>query len=383
MRITYFGSDLTDPATVRRIHILRTAGADVNIIGFRRSDEPLREIEGVPVVDLGQTHDAKLVSRSFQILLKSMDAGLLRKTIFGSDLLLGRNLEMTTMAHMARVWAGADVPLAYECLDIHRAFLGKSMVSRMLRNWERAILRRSAVLILSSPGFVSNYFRSLNTPLPTVVLAENKRVMVDAFGTRPHGAAERGRPPWRIGWFGKLRCAESFRLLFLLAQRQPDLIDVELRGTPLPDIQKLIDQHLPIRNMRFNGRYSQDDLIDMYSECDFTWNIEYYNRGTNSDWCLANRLYEGGYCNCPSIALAGTETAAWLQAHGTGVLLREPQVELEPWFVNLTTDEYRRLRRTCEDVVTSDLAWTAEECDLFLTKISGAMPTPRVAKLVA
>jgi succinoglycan biosynthesis protein ExoL len=167
-----------------------------------------------------------------------------------------------------------------------------------------------------------------------------------------------------------LRCLESFRLLHLLAQRQPNMVEITLRGTPLPEIQKLINLHLPIANMRFNGRYNQSELGDIYGECDFTWGVEYYNRGTNSDWCLPNRIYEGGFYNCPSIAQAGTETATWLQTRGSGVLLREPQVDLEPFFVNLTSEYYRSLRRTCEDVPTSDLVWTAEECQQFLARIT-------------
>ena len=68
---------------------------------------------------------------------------------------------------------------------------------------------------------------------------------------RPCDLAER-TPPWRIGWLGLLRCAESFEILLKLAQRRSDVV-ITLRGRPVPVLQQMIDAHLPLPNMRFDG----------------------------------------------------------------------------------------------------------------------------------
>jgi hypothetical protein len=218
---------------------------------------------------------------------------------------------------------------------------------------------------------LTNYFSCLGLELPDVILAENKMVLHETQTERPRCVVDGRRPPWRIGWFGNIRCTESFQLLMKMALRHPKLVDIEIRGLPTQKLQDLITQHLPIESMRFRGAYAQTDLASLYGTCDFTWAIDYSQRGQNSDWLLPNRIYEGGYYNCPAIARAGTETSAWLKARGSGILLRNPHAELEPFLTGLSLANYRVLQRLSADVPTSDLVWTTEECRQFVRRIAG------------
>jgi hypothetical protein len=60
---------------------------------------------------------------------------------------------------------------------------------------------------------------------------------------------------------------------------------------------------------------------------------------------LPNRLYEGCRFGAVPIALAGTETAAFLEARGIGIILPEPSAEaLGRLFGALTPDGFRTLR---------------------------------------
>jgi succinoglycan biosynthesis protein ExoL len=371
MRVTYFAGDLSDAAVARRVRMLRIGRADVKLLGFRRSAAPVYEIEGVPAVDLGRIFDGQLGVRCAQVLRSSLEAGNWRDMVSEADVLLARNLDMVTIADAARVWAGSRVGLAYECLDIHKALLGSGLSSKLLCRWERRALRRSAALIVSSQGFLANHFERLGVDLPDVILAENKRVLSEAHIERPKCIFDGGRPPWRVGWFGKLRCAESFQLLVGLAQRHPGLVDVELRGHPTQELQSLISQRLPIANMRYGGSYAQTDLGSIYQSCHLTWAIDYSQHGQNSDWLLPNRIYEGGYYNIPAIALSGTETAAWLRARGAGVLLRDPHVELDSFITGLTTANFRVLQRSSADIPTTDLVWSIEDCQQFVCRLTG------------
>ena len=371
MRVTYFASDLTDPTFVKRMAALRIGGADVRLLGFRRSAASVREVEGFSAIDLGRTFNGRLGLRCLQIARQSVRDW--RDVLAGSDVLLAKNLEMATMADVARARAALDIPLAYECLDIHPAVVGEGATGRVLRSWERRILRRSAMLVVSSPGFVSNYFGHLGIHLPELILAENKLVLSQGQteSERPqYDAAGRG-PPWRIGWCGVLRCAESFKILMNLAQRLPELVDIELRGRPVEELATLIGRHLPIANMRFAGAYTLSDLASVYAGCDLTWGVELLHRDHNSRWHLPNRIYEGGYYNSPVIAHAGTEIAAWLNARGTGVLLGDPYTDLEPFIAGLTTSAYDTLRRSAANVPTNDLVWSAEDCRRLTHRLTG------------
>ena len=370
MKVVYFAHDLTDAAVARRVLMLRMGGADIKLLGFRRSHSQVHEVEGVAAIDLGQTVDRRLASRAIQVVRRSLDAAKWRMIVSDADVVLARNLEMATIAYAARLWAGSRVRLAYECLDIHSAQLGKGIASKLLCNWEKCILRASTSLIISSPSFLTNYFETLDVALPEVILVENKRVLTDA-NDRPSVVASNRHPPWRIGWFGVLRCVESFHILFDLAQRRPTLVDVVLRGRPNPEMQSLISKHLPRAHMRFIGPYSQSDLASIYGACDFTWAVEYVGQNTqNPGWALGNRLYEGGFYNSPAIVLEDTAMGAWLKSRHAGVRLKDPHVDLDGFLGNLSPDEYGALQRSSAAISTRDLVWTSEDCHDFVRRIA-------------
>ena len=370
MRITYFANDLADAATVRRVQVLCMGGVNLTLVGFRRIPTPITEVAGVKAIDLGQTYSGRLGHRLMQVICRSVGARKWRAMVEGADSLLARNLEMATIAVAARRWAGAkQVPLVYECLDIHASQLGTGASSKLLRKWERQILHLSSALVTSSQAFVTNYFDKLAIKLPPIILAENKRVLPEPERDRPCDLVERN-PPWRINWLGLLRCAESFGILLKLAQRRSD-VDITLRGRPVPMLQQMIDAHLPLPNMRFDGPYTQDDLATIYSACDLVWAVEYIGQNaTNARWALGNRLYEGGYYNCPVIALADSAMGAWLHDHNVGVFMHDPHTELEPFIAGLTKDRYHSLQQASAQVPTCQLAWTRGDCLEFSTKIA-------------
>jgi succinoglycan biosynthesis protein ExoL len=371
MLVTYFANDLSDPAVARRVRMLRIGGADVKLLGFRRSAAPIHEVDGIATVDLGQTVSGQLGARCFHVLRCSLEARNLRDMVSGADVLLARNLEMVTIATSTRSLLGLRVRLAYECLDIHQVLLGSGLPSKLLRSWDRRALRGCTTLIVSSRGFIDNYFGRLGVDLPDVLLAENKLVLPECIERRTECYTDRGRPPWRIGWFGNLRCVDSFQMLMALAKRHPSLVNIELRGRPTQELQKLINQFLPIEGMRFGGPYAQTDLASVYGTCDFTWAIDYSQRGQNSDWLLPNRIYEGTYYNSPAIAVAGTETASWLKSRRAGILLGDPKAELDSFINSLTPAYYHVLQCSSADVPTRDLAWTIEDCREFTARLAG------------
>jgi succinoglycan biosynthesis protein ExoL len=370
-RITYFVIDLSDPAAAQRVRMLQLGGADLRLLGFRRSATPIHSVEGVPAVDLGRTFPRRMWHRTIKVLLRSMGSMRWRDMMRGTDVVLARNLEMWTIARAACAWAGLRAPIVYECLDIHRLLSRRGWPSRLLRGWERHVLRSSSALMVSSPGFVRNHFELIGARLPPLIVTENKRVLLDDHPDRSQAMNLSVGPPWRIGWFGNLRCAQSFHILHTVASRHPTLVDVELRGRPTDEIRTLIGRSLPLPNMRFGGPYQQKDLAASYRACHLTWAIDYYEQGSNSDWLLPNRLYEGGYFNCPAIALVGTETAYWLAARGAGVLLNDATVDLDAFISNLTTAHYRDLQQATAAIPTSDLVHSMEDCQRLVAKLAG------------
>lgn len=361
MKLAYFVHDLTDPAVARRLRMLKAGGADPVVLGFRRADVAPQRLEGCPTVDLGRTYDARLGHRAKATVLAALRAGGLREVLAGAQVVMARTLEMLTVADAARRLNKLKAPLVYECLDVHRVMLAEGLKGWLLRGVERALMRRSSLLVVSSPAFVEAYFAPLQgvgaaLRLP-VLLVENKVLDLDGeAGARP--PAPPPGPPWRIGWLGAIRCRRSLEILTGLAARRPDLAEVRIHGRPAyVEFDDFDGQVARTPGVSFGGAYTAADLPRLYGDVHFSWAIDYMEEGLNSSWLLPNRIYESGRYGAVPIALSGVQTGRWLAERGFGVRLESP-AELEEFLERLDEAAYAALRAELEAV--PEAAFTAD-----------------------
>jgi succinoglycan biosynthesis protein ExoL len=346
LRLVYFVHDLGDPAVARRLSMLRPCLVSAVVIGFHRAAEAPARVDGWPVLSLGRTADSRLGRRVLSVLHAHTTLVRLRPHILGATVVMARQLEMLVLAATARRRFAPEAVLAYECLDIHRLMTAPSWIGAALRRLEARLLRQTDLLIVSSPAFVREHLHRIHgETLPPVCPIENKVLLTDLV---PLSASQprSGCPPWRIGWFGVLRCRRSLVLLTDLARQMPGQIVIELRGRParsaIPDFDELVAS---APGVRFFGAYDrQHDLAGIYQAVHFTWAIDFFEAGANSQWLLPNRLYEGGLHGAVPIAMASVETGMWLARHRAGVLLDEPLAEALPrYFSFLTIATYAAL----------------------------------------
>ena len=183
-----------------------------------------------------------------------------------------------------------------------------------------AVLARAARLVISAPAFLRAHFDAYGADLPRVMLRENR--LLDPKPPPRPGVDQRDGPI-RLGWVGTLRCARSLDLLAgLAATAGPDL-RIDFHGRVHAHAVPRFHDILTARpRIRWHGGYRYpDDLVAIYGGLDLVWAQDLWQRGGNSDWLLPNRLYEAGYFGCPVIAVAGTETAAWVTRNGTGFVV--------------------------------------------------------------
>lgn len=343
LRLVYFVHDLGDPAVARRLSMLRPFLASAVVIGFHRAGEAPAQVEGWPAVALGRTADGQLGRRALSVLQAHATIGRLRAHIVGATVVMARQLEMLVLAGTARRRHAPAAVLAYECLDIHRLMVAPSWIGAALRRLEARLLRATDLVVVSSPAFVREHLRRIHgEDLPPVCLIENKVLQTDVVPSAVRNPRPEG-PPWRIGWFGVLRCRRSLELLTDLARQMPEQLVIELRGRParsaIPDFDSLV---AAAPGVSFLGPYDRQlDLADIYRAVHFTWAIDFFEAGVNSQWLLPNRLYEGGLHGAVPIALASVETGGWLARHAAGVRLDEPLGKaLRQYFSALTTASY-------------------------------------------
>src|SRR6185437_777607 len=96
------------------------------------------------------------------------------------------------------------------------------------------------------------------------ITVENKLLPAAALALRPPAALPPG-PPWRIGWFGMIRCRKSLDVLCGLAARRPDLVQVIIRGRPsrteFDDFDAQVDR---VPGIVYGGTYRPAELEELY-----------------------------------------------------------------------------------------------------------------------
>ncbi|WP_139300433.1 glycosyl transferase family 1 [Wenxinia saemankumensis] len=351
MRIGYLVHDLSDQAVGRRVAMFREGGATVALVGFVREGRrppPCPDLPEGPLV-LGTTRDARLIARAASVVLARLSTvHVLARRLMGAEVLVARNLEMLAIAvPVARRIGrkgGRSPRIVYECLDLHRLLTTRSVAGRALQSLERSLARHADLVLTSAPAFVVRHLGGL-CAAPALVV-ENKVALRPGRPPAPPTPPTEPGPPFRIGWFGNLRCRRSFDLLADLARGMNGRVEVVLRGRPSPAVFPDFDARLAASPfMTFGGPYDGSrDLADLYGGVHFAWCIDFYEEGHNSAWLLPNRLYESGHHATIPIALAGTETGRFLDRNDVGLVL--PDVEgdrLEAVFAGLSPERYGRL----------------------------------------
>jgi succinoglycan biosynthesis protein ExoL len=333
LTIAFFGHDAADAAIRRRVKSFQDDGMSVEGYMMRRGEPSETAWRNH---DLGQTKPGAFIHRAMSILTGTGRALKYRDHLAQSDLFYARNMDMLAIAVRVKRRLGLDVPIVYECLDVHRLLCRRDVIGDLFRNVERRLLRASSALIVSSPAFLEQHFERHYPGEYRPYLIENR--LTDAFtgGARPQVSPsiseQAAAAPLRLGWVGVLRCQRSLDLLCRVAERLGPKIEIKLHGIPaeteVPHFHQQIAAH---DNISFFGRYqAPEDLDGIYGGLDVVWAGDFMEAGFNSVWLLPNRIYEGGFFTTPAISPDGTQTAKWITDRNCGFTLAEPLEESLP-----------------------------------------------------
>ncbi|MER8789315.1 glycosyl transferase family 1 [Mesorhizobium sp. M0983] len=380
LHVLYLVHDVSDPAVRRRIIMLKAGGAQVTLAGFRRTASAVADVEGLQPIDLGPTRDGRFGQRLAAIMKAVVSTGSKLGSMQRPDLIIARNLEMLALARRARSAFQATVPIVYECLDIHRLLLRDDPLGWAMRGAERFLARDVKLLVTSSPAFIANYFKPFGQIAAPVELLENKYFEPAAASLDDRMTAENPvAPPWRIGWFGALRCRRSLELLAEFTRRLDGRFEIVLRGRPalseFPDFHGFVESE---PWLSFGGPYrNPEDMAAIYREVHFSWAIDFFEQGLNSEWLLPNRLYEGCRFGAVPISMGNTETGRFLDRQGIGVLLPEATPEaLEAALGTMEQHRFETLRARV--LARNPRTWSHDraDCRALVEKLRGLTAAP-------
>jgi len=369
--VAFFGHDWTESTVVKRVKAFQAHGTRVIGFMFRRAQRTEPAGAAWENVDLGTT-----VDRHYLLRLAKLGAGLLkilrhRAALRQAQVYYARNIDMLLLAVMSRALVGSRAPVVYEVLDVQRVLVGTGLAGRAFRAAERFLMARAALLVVSSPAFMSEYFVPYQSYSGRWRLIENK---VSAAQAAP-AASEASRskapgPPWAIGWFGTLRCARSLEILRRIADAGQGKVIVHIRGLPSQEdltVDQIEAACAGRSNMLYGGPYrSAQDLAAIYGPVHVAWCIDYLDAGGNSDWLLPNRVYEGGLMGCLALARRGTATADMVDRLGLGWSFEEPlEASVSRFLTYLTSDTFQDAQRRLEAMPRSTFVDLTDTRDLL------------------
>ncbi|MGX5841793.1 glycosyl transferase family 1 [Mesorhizobium sp. ArgA1] len=380
LHVLYLVHDVSDPAVRRRTIMLRAGGAHVTLAGFRRTTNAVPDVEGLQPIDLGATRDGRFGQRMAAVAKAALSIGSKLSGMPKPDLIIARNLEMLALARRAKSAFRGGVPIVYECLDIHRLVLRDDMLGKALRTAERYLARDVKLLVTSSPAFIANYFKPFGQVSAPVELVENKYFETAPVSTDNGLKADNPvAPPWRIGWFGALRCRRSLELLADFTRRQSGRFEVILRGRPalseFPDFHAFVEAE---PYLSFRGPYrNPEDMAAIYGEVHFSWAIDFFEEGQNSEWLLPNRLYEGCRFGAVPISMGNTETGRFLNQQDIGVLLSDATPEtLETALGRMDQERFGKAKARVLARNPRTWSYDRSDCRAFVDRLRGLAVSP-------
>ncbi|MCV6586991.1 MAG: glycosyl transferase [Marinibacterium sp.] len=332
LRLLVFGADAAEAAQIRRMRSYLDCGFDVTGFMMRRANMNRDFVPFWDNVHLFETANESPLRRIAAVGRSIRKLGRYRDRMQGADVIVARNLDMLAIAASARARLRPRPALIYECLDIHGLMTDPGPKGQLMRAAERRLLAQCSGLILSSPGFLREYFEPVQGWTGPTALVENK-IWIGPDGPARPRPGTRPRPPtyWTpdrplvLGWVGTLRCARSLSLLAAVANHFGPRLQLQFHGAvhhhAVPDFEVTLARH---PNMTWSGPYDYPDGLDrIYGACDLVWSQDLWQWGTNSTWLLPNRIYEASYFGCPSLAVDGTETGRRV-ADGLGWTIPRP-----------------------------------------------------------
>ena len=372
VKVAFFGHNSNEYAVQKRARSFKLAGIDVIGVMPQRGD-----VNSAPfdLVSLGQTKDNDYAGRLGPLWKSFALTAASDPKLSDIDLIYARNLDMLACAFGFRLRNRINVPIVYECLDIHNLMTGRGPASAGLRQLEGALLKRSNLLVYSSEQYMDAYFRVRQPGKYRTRLVEN-RLNASEPGPRPALKTRAPDGPLRIGWIGNLRCRKSLTLLKSIGEKFSDQLQIEIHGYParsvFPDFEAEVAQ---APGLQYHGRYdSVKDLSKVYHGVDVVWAADWYEADHNSVWQIPNRIYEGGYFGVPAITAQGTETSKKVAQWGSGwTLSNPPEKALHGLITKLLQDveEVDAKSRVLLNLALSNFVETPEETQALIDDALG------------
>ena len=304
--VVLFVPDITDVSTIKRVEAFAANGIAPTVFGFRRARYNRNFQPPWPHVELGRTADQKYFHRVLALFAAVRHLLGNRRIFVEATLFYARNIDQLLLALLARWWFHPKAEIVYEVLDLPPILTKRGPVAALVRWLERRCLTQIKLLVVSSPGFVRNYYLAVQQYQKDWFVLENKlQASVLDTAQRPSPGSGRTKTNWQsyrwvVGYFGLIRGQQTFDLITRLAERLSDQVLFKFSGIMTTvDSASFVAALERNKNMVFEGDYvSPRDLQRLYSSVDFAWALILRMRNTIRDGCSRAASTRPGFSAC-------------------------------------------------------------------------------------
>lgn len=321
IRVLFYTTAVEHTTFRKTARMLKKEGAEVKMYGYTRNNFPSPN-DGLEVEVIGQVEHGNYLKRIitlFTLLSK------LRKEIREYDVVHCFTLDTLIISYFSGLFMKKK--LVYQVQDIRSVFFAGGIKEKVLKFLERVMLNKVDLLIVSSKYYYEDYFKPIyNFPENKVIVLENKLERSIENVTK-----ERSRIDNKIviGYFGVLRCPQSWEVLKKIVSESNNII-IYVRGkvSGIPSFEEDLKKY---SNIIYEGVYeSPKDLNEIYQKVDIVWAAYPYGNGKkNGNWTMARtiRFYESGAFKKPVIVQEGTADSKIVLKENIGLVIDMSNVE--------------------------------------------------------
>ena len=279
------------------------------------------------------------------------------------DIIHSFRIESLAAACVYKAFFDKSVKIAYEVADLpscvfpRRINAAKRLMSFFAHKLEKRLLRKTALMILTSPAYYDFYYGKFTGPVP---------VVIQEYIVRPEILRDYKRDSIfpeavTMAFYGNMRYLNMIEAASE-AVRRVENARLQLAGFTQcrSELENILVKY---PGTEYYGLFDSEELGAMYGNVDIIYSV-YDTDDINARVLMSNKFYEAVMLGLPVVVAEGTYMASIVSEKGLGYTVSgKAPGELALILKNLDREEMARIRANCEE---ARRFWNAAESDHML-----------------
>lgn len=339
-KIIFFINAITITRCIKRIEEFIDNGYEVEAYGFNRGGEVYAHPSKFHINVIGK-HD---VSQGYFTRLRIIFSSLkpILKKYRKEDVIF--YYFFFDIAFTARLLSRK--PFIYEESDIPYTSIGNVWLRKLLRRFDKRMIRKSLLTVMTSEGFIDYHFGD-ERPKNIIVVPNRVNPQLDAF--EYHKKAP-DINHLSFAFVGGFRYDSILNFATVVAERFPQH-DFHVFGNIMQNEEALMSLVEKYDNVYYHGLFrNPEDLPSVYEKIDVVL-ATYDATSINAQYAEPNKLYEAIYFRTPIVVSSNTFLAKKVKRLGIGYDINGlNRDDIESFILHLTEHDILTKQRACEEL---------------------------------